>query len=87
MRRGRTATLSVPQFRALVLIESAPAPSLSRVAGHVGLALPSATALVAGLVERRPDPADRRRVTLALTEAGCRVVRAARRARLAGQGG
>lgn len=88
MRQGRMASLTVPQFRTLVLAEGAPGPSMSRVAEHVGLTLPSATALVDGLVERglvvrQPHPSDRRCVQLALTEAGRREVREARQHTLA----
>src|SRR3954447_10301930 len=42
MRRHRTRGLSVPQFRALVLIDRFPEASLSAIAEHLGSTLPSA---------------------------------------------
>src|SRR6478672_7299944 len=44
--------LSLPQFRALVLIDREPAVSLSAVADHLGVSLPTASRTVAGLVRK-----------------------------------
>ena len=75
MRRHRTADLSVPQFRTLAFIDRNVDASLSDVAEHIGLTLPSMSKIVDGLVTRRlvtrqTHPADRRRMTLALTARG-----------------
>lgn len=90
MRRHR-AGLSVPQFRALTFLQTAAGASLSDVAEHVGLTLPSMSKLIDGLVARnlvarQTSPADRRCVTLSLTPTGVATLEAARqatRARLA----
>ena len=52
--------------------------SLSEVAEHVGLTLPSVSKMVDGLVTRglltrATDPGDRRRLTLSLTPAGAHL--------------
>jgi DNA-binding MarR family transcriptional regulator len=75
MRSHRAPDLSVPQFRALVFLSRHQGSSLSDVATHLGLTAPSTSVMVNGLVSRdlvarRMDPADRRRVTLALTPVG-----------------
>ena len=75
IRSACSVDLSMPQFRALAFLNRRTGASLSDVAEHVGLALPSASKLIdglvaRGLVSREIDPADRRRVILALTEAG-----------------
>ncbi len=75
MRSHRAPDLSVPQFRALLHVSRRPGASLSDVAEHLGLSLPSVSKLVdrlvaRGLVTRQSAADDRRRVTLALTEAG-----------------
>jgi DNA-binding MarR family transcriptional regulator len=91
MRQNRAADLTVPQFRTLKFLDGQPGSSLSAVAEHVGLALPSMSTLVEGLVERKlvvrnTAPTDRRRVRLHLTGLGESVVaeaHAATQARLA----
>ncbi len=75
MRRHRHADLTVPQFRALIFVNTAPAATLSDLAEHVGLSLPAASRLVAGLVRRglltrRVRPENRRCVALGLTARG-----------------
>jgi DNA-binding MarR family transcriptional regulator len=82
MRRHRAADLSVPQFRALTFLNRQAGASLSEVAEHIGLTLPSMSTLVNGLVERKlilrnTDSVDRRRVTLTLTTRGQSVLEAA----------
>jgi DNA-binding MarR family transcriptional regulator len=82
MRRHRAADLSVPQFRTLTFLNRQAGASLSEVASHIGLKLPSISLLVDGLVERKlisrsTHAADRRRVTLALTARGQSVLEAA----------
>ena len=70
----QAADLTLPQYRLLTLLTEG-----DHVANHLADLLfvspPSVTALVdglveRGLVERRPDPSDRRRVAHAITEAG-----------------
>jgi DNA-binding MarR family transcriptional regulator len=85
MRRHRTADLSVPQFRTLGFIDRNASASLSDAAEHIGLALPSMSKLVDGLVTRKlvtrqTDAADRRRLTLALTRSGRTALEASRAA-------
>lgn len=71
----------VSPHQATVLAHLAAAPlAVSQLAAQVGVALPTMSLLVdrlegAGLVRRDRDPGDGRRVLLALTDAGARVVR------------
>jgi len=83
MRRGRGAELSIPQFRTLRFIQRNPDSSLSDLADHLGLTLPSASKLVDGLVKqklltRKESAEDRRRLTLLLTQNGTSIVDSAR---------
>ena len=75
MRSQRGSDLSVPQFRVLVYLNRHAGASLSDIAEHMGLTLPSMSKMIDGLVARnlvvrRMHPEDRRRVTLALTDSG-----------------
>jgi DNA-binding MarR family transcriptional regulator len=75
LREHGAQLLSIPQFRTLLFISKHKGASLSEVADHIGLTLPSMSALVDGLVTRdfvvrRTRPDDRRRVDLTLTERG-----------------
>ena len=83
MRSHRGHDLSVPQFRTLTFINRNPEVSLSHLADHLGLTLPSTSKLVDGLVNqkiitRRESKEDRRRLTLALTKNGEDILRVAR---------
>ena len=85
MRQHRAADLSVPQFRALSYIDRNSGASLSAVAEHIGLTLPSMSKIVDGLVARKlvirqTHPDDRRRMTLALTERGRSALESSREA-------
>ena len=85
LREHGAQLLSVPQFRTLLFISSNRGASLSEVADHIGLTLPSMSALVDGLVTRnfvtrRTRPEDRRCVDLTLTERGETTLRSARNA-------
>ena len=81
MLAGHEPPLTVPQFLALrAIARDRPAPS--ELARRAGVSGPAVSQLVgglvdAGLVERSPDPDDRRRHALALSAAGERVYRAA----------
>ena len=83
MRRGRGSNISIPQFRTLRFIQCNPDSSLSNLAEHLGLTLPSVSKLVDGLVKqelviRQESTADRRRLTLGLTQVGASIVNSAR---------
>jgi len=83
MRSHRGHDLSVPQFRTLTFINRNPEVSLSHLADHLGLTLPSTSKLVDGLVNqkiitRHESKEDRRRLTLALTKNGEDILRKAR---------
>lgn len=85
MRSHRSPDLSVPQFRALLYVSRHTGASLSDVAEHLGLTLPSTSKLVNRLVERAlltraSAPDDRRRMILAITPEGQRVLDAAAQA-------
>jgi len=75
LRKQGANELSVPQFRTLMFLDRTKQASLSDVAEHVGLTLPSMSVLIDGLVDRglakrQSDSTDRRRITLALTNQG-----------------
>lgn len=85
MRAHRGPELSVPHFRVLAYLGRNENASLSEVAEHVGLRLPSMSTLVdglvtRGLVSRTVSAKDRRRVALGLTARGRTTWMAARRA-------
>ncbi len=85
MRSHRGYDLSVPQFRTLTFVNRNPEASLSQLADHLGLTLPSVSKLVDGLVNqklvsRRESVVDRRRLRLALTRAGEELLSSARQA-------
>lgn len=87
MRRHRKG-LSVPQFRVLNKIQDNPDASLSCVAEHLGASLPTASRIVAILVDRgflarQESRQDRRQMKLTLTPAGRSIVESARRASVA----
>ena len=83
LRSHRGGDISVPQFRTLFYVSRHEGPSLSQVAEHVGLTMPSMSRIVDGLVARRlatreTHRGDRRRMTLALTTHGHAKLRSAR---------
>ena len=82
MRNAGALNLSVPQFRTLGFVARNPQTSLSAVAEHIGLALPSISKLVDGLVDRKlvlrqSHSDDRRRITLELTARGDTLLQSA----------
>ena len=84
MRSQRMPSLSVPQFRALIYLRANEGASLSELADHVGLELPSTSKavdalVVRGLVVRRVLPDDRRYVSLRLSARGQVQLERARR--------
>ena len=73
----RIGDLSMAQFRTLAFVDANQGASLSEVAGHIGLGLPSMSKLVDALVNhqlltRETYGEDRRRICLALTAQGKR---------------
>ncbi len=84
MRNQRSTELTVPQFRTLVFVENNSGASLSEVADHMGLTLPSTSKLVDdllknGFVTREEQAADRRRVSLTVTLRGRTILDASRK--------
>ena len=82
VRSSRFPELSLPEFRSLAFLGRNRGSTLGDVAAHVGMAAPSASKLIDGLVSsqlvtRETDAVDRRRVVLALTPAGKRRYQAA----------
>jgi DNA-binding MarR family transcriptional regulator len=83
MRSTRTPDLTVPQFRTMVFVDRHIGVSLSEVAEHIGITLPSASKLVDDLIKndlmsREEHPEDRRRVSLAVTRRGRTILEASR---------
>lgn len=83
MRRRRGPEISVLQLRALAYLRRNPGATLSHLAEHVGLTLPSMSSQVSGLVarnliDRSISAEDRRYVTLRLTEQGRSLMETAR---------
>jgi DNA-binding MarR family transcriptional regulator len=83
MRRRRGPEISVLQLRALNFLRRNPGATLSVLAEHVGLTLPSMSSQVSGLVardliDRSVSAEDRRFVTLTLTENGKSLLETAR---------
>jgi DNA-binding MarR family transcriptional regulator len=85
--RGQTgAGLSVTALSTLRRVEAGEACRITELAAAEQVAQPSMTALVGrlegrGLVRREPDPADRRAVRVAITDAGREQLAAVRAAR------
>jgi DNA-binding MarR family transcriptional regulator len=82
MRRHRAPELTVPQYRTLAFVNRNEGASLSDVAEHIGLTLPSTSKLMdglvtRGLVTRETHAGDRRRITLALTPHGRMMLQSA----------
>ena len=83
MRRGHGSDLSIPQFRTLRFIQRNPDSSLSILADHLGLTLPSVSKLIdvlvkQGLISRQDSASDRRRLALVLTQNGVTIINSAR---------
>ena len=82
MRRSAPAALSVPSFRALIFAHTHPGGSLTELAQHLGVTLPTASVAVDKLAARgllltsRSNGGQRRR-SLHLSAQGGRVIRRA----------
>ena len=88
LRRHGAFETSVPHFRTLAFLFKHEGASLSEVSEHIGLGLPAMSVLVdglvfRGLVNRRTDRNDRRRMILTLTESGRSRMTSAREATVA----
>ena len=88
LRKHGAKEMSVPQYRTMAYVYRNEGTSLSEICDYLGLTLPTMSTLVDGLVERglvnrRTDPEDRRRMTLTLTPVGRARLQAARAATLA----
>jgi DNA-binding MarR family transcriptional regulator len=83
--RSHRGGLSLAQFRSLVRVNRQPQATLSDVAEHLGAALPTASRIVSGLVDkglvlRHGCRWDRRQVLFELTAKGRDVLQTARKA-------
>ena len=83
VRQGRAAGLSLPQYRTLNYVRRVKQPSLTDVAGRLGLSLPAMSRLANGLVgrgliERRTVATNRRQIALGLTARGATTLEAGR---------
>ena len=83
MRSHRAPGISVPQLRTLIFLYRNEGASMSVVAEHIGLGLPSISKIVDALVERKlvirkTHPDDRRRVSLRLSAHGIDVLKQTR---------
>jgi DNA-binding MarR family transcriptional regulator len=83
--RGRSRDISLTSASTMSTLGRTGPLRLTDLAAVEGIAQPSMTSLVtglerAGLVERRPDPGDRRVVLVALTDAGREHIRTRRQA-------
>jgi DNA-binding MarR family transcriptional regulator len=84
-------TLTLPQFRMLVVLDSRGAMNISRLGEHLDVIPSTAMRMVerlvaAGMLEREPNPSNRREIFVSLTDAGRNVVHQAterRRAEIA----
>lgn len=83
MGRHKGAGLSLPQFRALVILERYPESALCVIADSLAATPPTVSRIISGLVRkgyvrRLSDKTDRRRLSLVLTERGRRITKTAR---------
>jgi DNA-binding MarR family transcriptional regulator len=86
LRSERTTSLTDAQLSVLAVLDRHGAMGAGDLAGHECVQPPSMTRTLtplveAGLVDRTPDPQDRRQVRLSLTPSGGAVVRDTRRRR------
>ena len=85
LRTAEGGDLRVGQFRMMMAIAMSPKLSISNAAEVMGLTLPSASKIAeelarAGLVQRKEDCQDRRRLLLSLTSVGMEVLQTVQRA-------
>ncbi|CAG7606768.1 MarR family winged helix-turn-helix transcriptional regulator [Actinacidiphila bryophytorum] len=75
-------TLTLPQFRMLVVLESRGAMNISRLGEHLDVIPSTAMRMVdrlaaAGMLDRAPNPGNRREILITLTSTGRSTVRQA----------
>ncbi len=80
--------LTLPQFRMLVLLDSRGAMNISRLGEHLDVQPSTAMRMVdrlvsAGMLDREPNPDNRREIFVTLTDTGRRAVREATQRRRA----
>ena len=85
LRAAPDARLTPPQFRILNFLLVNPGTSLSGVAAHLGVRLPTASVMLVkletdGYVDRSRDPSSRRRMQLVLTDQGRTSITSVRQA-------
>jgi MarR family transcriptional regulator for hemolysin len=85
MRSHRLPGMSVPQLRALALLDREGRCTLSSAAEHVGTTLPSMSRMIQslvceGMVRRGSGLSDRRTVSLEITDKGRHLIEGAREA-------
>jgi DNA-binding MarR family transcriptional regulator len=85
MRAAAPPGFTVPQFRVLIFAHKRHEPSISEVAAHLGVSVPTASVTVErlareGMLRTRPTPDNRRRRSIELTAEGRRAVERALRA-------
>lgn len=79
MRAAAPEGFTVPQFRVLIFAHSRAQPSVSELAAHLGVSVPTASVAVdklarAGMLRAQPTPDNRRRRSIELTAGGHRAV-------------
>ncbi|MDE2026290.1 MAG: MarR family transcriptional regulator [Patescibacteria group bacterium] len=84
--KSQFADLSMLQMQALIFITTHPNSTMSEIAKHFSIELPSATSLVnklykTGLVERKNDKDDRRKIYVVLTEKGVQLLKEGKKIR------
>jgi DNA-binding MarR family transcriptional regulator len=87
IRSSRRADLTMPQFRVLSFVDRNEGASLTEVAEHMGLTLPTMSKLIddlfkKGLVQRMDQPVDRRRIKLVVTSLGVTIMETSRQGAL-----
>ena len=88
MRQRRASGLSVPQFRAMILIDGQGQAALVEIAEYLGLTSATTCRMVDDLVGRglalsRPSTVDRRKIAVSLTPQGSAVLKLAQQGTLA----
>lgn len=84
--KSQFADLSMLQMQALIFIAGNPDSTMSEIAKHFAIELPSATSLInklykTGLVERKQDKEDRRKIYVVLTEKGVQLFKEGKKVR------
>lgn len=87
MRSRTSPDLTAPQFRTLSFIHRNEGASLTEVADHMGLKLPTMSKMVndlfnKGYLQRKEQAVDRRRVKLVATARGVKIMTACRQGTL-----